>query len=580
MPRSWPNTDAEPIGGRVELEDQAPDRPGRPSIEVDFVDLDPVRSVPIARLDSIAGRRGWPVWIAIGVILTGGLALLPGGTTQPTSTTSSDQALPEPETATTGATLPAESQAVVSDETFSLIPAAGLDGFTQFAGPIEFNGLYWIAANSPYPSSRVSILSSVDGARWEQASILSRSIDSDGSWLRVDDLATFGGVLMAVGSAGPMDGPAYAPMRSGDLVLWKSPNGAQWSSLSIVDDSGIEFSGLQLTTSPEEVLITGQRRNAFDPSILTQIPQDLVPGLERGDFTFWNDYSSLRIVAPPGIELFRMAVTEPVPAATTSAILLRSDNLIIWEQLPVTFASWNVATTLEGGFVSNGFGGSIMYSSDGRSWDATDRFPPLFYKGWGDRLVGVDYSVIHPNLVVVDGEGTATIDLPPEISISEGGLSITPGPSGLATILGTYENATAEPVTRIDGYILAMDNGLLRIQEPSGETSYANFGGDGLIEGRYLPETDSIRFANSDGSKTFEFPVTVFLDLRQRIATGLFDVFLSADGLEWARPQTGLRAAYADILGGAGETFLVTLHNYGRDYQPLPITVYRTGPIG
>jgi hypothetical protein len=576
MPRSWPNTDAEPTGGSVELEDQAPDRRSGPSIEIEVIDLDPVRSVPIAHRDSAVGRRGWLTWIAIGVMVTGGLAMLPGETVAPTSTTSA-QALPQPETATTSTPLPAESQAVVSDETFSLIPAAGLAGFTQFAGPIEFDGRYWIAGNSPFPSSRVSILSSVDGARWEEASVLS---SGEGSWLRVDDLDSFGGVLMAVGTAGQIEGPVYAPIRSGDLVLWKSPNGAQWSSLSIVDDSGVEFSGLQLTSSSEEVLVTGQRRNAFDPSVLAQIPPELGPSLERGDFTFWNDYSSLRIVAPPGIELFRMSVTQPVPSASTSAILLRSDNLIIWEELPVTFSSWNVATTLDGGFVSNGLGGYVMYSSDGRSWDRTDRFPPLFYKSWGDRLVGVDYSVIHPNLIVVDGDETATIDLPPEISISDFSVSITPGASGLATIVGTYENATAEPITRIDGYLLALDNGLLRVEEPSGETSYAHFGGDGLIGGTYLPETDSIRFENSDGSKTFEFPTAVFLDLRHRVVTGHFDVFLSPDGLEWARPQTGLRAAYADILGGAGETFLVTLHNYGRDYQELPITVYRTGPIG
>ncbi|HUP14883.1 MAG TPA: hypothetical protein VM848_02345 [Acidimicrobiia bacterium] len=576
MPRSWPSTDAEPTGGPVELEDQAPDRRSRPSIEVEVIDLDPVRSVSIPRRDPAEGRRGWLMWIAIGVLVMGGLALLPGETVEPTSTTS-DQALPEPESATTSTPLPAVSQAVVSDETFSLIPAAGLDGFIQFAGPIEFDGRYWIAGNSPYPSSRVSILSSVDGARWEEESILSSEA---GSWLRVDDLDSFGGVLMAVGTAGQIDGPAYAPGRAGDLVLWKSPNGAQWSSLSIVDDSGVEFGGLQLTTSPEEVLITGQRRNAFDPSVLAQIPPELGPGLERGDFTFWNDYSSLRIVAPPGIELFRMSITQPVPTASTSSILLRSDNLIIWEDLPVTFASWNVATTLDGGFVSNALGGSVMYSSDGRSWDRTDRFPPLFYQSWGDRLVGVDYSVIHPNLIVVDGEATATIDLPPDISTSEFRVSITPGASGLATILGTYENSTAEPITRIDGYLLALDHGLLRIEEPSGETSYAHFGGDGLIGGTYLSETDSIQFENSDGSRTFEFPTAVFLDLRHRVVTGVFDVFLSRDGLEWARPQTGLRAAYADILGGAGDTFLVALHNYGRDYQEMPITVYRTGPIG
>jgi hypothetical protein len=580
MPRSWPNTDAEPTGGRVELEDQALDRRSRPSIEVEVVDLDPVRSVPIAHRDPVEGRRGWVMWIAVAAMAAGGLALLPGETVEPTSTTS-DQALPEPETATTGTPLPDESQAVVSDETFSLIPAAGLDGFTQFAGPVEFGGRYWLAGNSPYPSSRVSILSSVDGARWEQASILSRSIQSDGTWLRVDDLDSFGGVLMAIGTAGEIDGPAYAPMRSGDLVLWKSPDGAQWSSNSIIEDSGVEFSGLQLTTSSEEVLITGQRRNAFDPSVLAQVPQELVPGLERGDFTFWNDYSSIRIVAPPGIELFRMSVTEPVPTATESAILLRSDNLIIWEELPVTFSSRNVAATFDNGFVSNAYDGYVMYSDDGRSWERTDRFPPLSYQSWGARLVGVDFSMTSPSVLVLDGENAATIELPGELLNPDyGGLAVTTGAAGLATITGTYERASAEPITRIDGYLLAMDNGLLRIEEPSGETSYANFGGDGLIEGTYLPETDSIRFENSDGTKTFEFPIAVFLDLRRRVVTGLFDVFLSPDGLEWARPQTGLRAAYADILGGAGETFLVTLHNYGRDYQELPITVYRTGPIG
>jgi hypothetical protein len=516
------------------------------------------------------------VWLAIAVMVAGGIALLPGETIEPTSTTS-EQALPQPESATTSSPLPAESQAVVSDETFSLIPVAGLDGFIQLVGPVEFDGTYWIAGNLPFPSSRVDILSSADGARWEVASSLS---SGDGSWLTVQDLDSFGGVLMAVGSTGRDEGPAFAPATSGDLFLWKSSDGVRWSSLPIVQEAGVQFFGLQLTTSAEEVLITGQRSNAFDPSVLAQFPDELRPGLERGDFSWWYDYSSIRVVAPPGIQLFRMSVTEPVPSATESAILLRSDNLIIWEELPVTFSSRSVAATFDNGFVSNAYDGYVMYSDDGRSWERTDRFPPLAYQSWGTRLVGVDFSTTRPSMLVLDGESAATIELPSELlNPSYGGLAITTASAGLATITGTFESASAEPITRIDGYLLAMDNGLLRIEEPSGETSYANFGGDGLIEGTYLPETDSIRFANSDGTKTFEFPIAVFLDLRQRVVTGLFDVFLSPNGLEWARPQTGLRAAYADILGGAGETFLVTLHNYGRDYQELPITVYRTGPI-
>ena len=48
MPRSWPSTDAEPAGRRVDLVDKAADRPsGAPSVEIEVVDLDP-GSVPIA----------------------------------------------------------------------------------------------------------------------------------------------------------------------------------------------------------------------------------------------------------------------------------------------------------------------------------------------------------------------------------------------------------------------------------------------------------------------------------------------------------------------------------------------------
>ena len=193
--------------------------------------------------------------------------------------------------------------------------------------------------------------------------------------------------------------------------------------------------------------------------------------------------------------------------------------------------------------------------------------------------MGVDFSGSGPSLFVSDGDQTATIELPTEIVDDQYGLSISPGASGLATILGSYENSSAEPITRVDGYLLAMNDGALRIEEPSGETSYANFDSHGLIEGSYLADTDSIRFESTDGSKSFEFPVAVFLDLRWRRLTGLFEVFLSHDGLAWARPQTGLRAEYADILGSAGETFLVALHNYGPDHRQLPLTIYRTGPI-
>jgi hypothetical protein len=568
MPRSWPSTEAEPQG-------EASDRRRAPSIEIEIIDLAPDRERPPPARTPATPRRGWPFWVLIGLMVIAGIALLPGQDAEPSATTDA-QVLPEPEFATTSTTLAAASQAVMSDETFSLVPASGLDGFIQFAGPVEFNGQYWIAGNSSYPSADVHILSSVDGTRWDFRTTV--SADS-GNWLTIDDFDSFEGVLVAIGSTGPA-GPAHAPLPAASLVLWKSIDGLRWSSIPVAEEAGMLFSGLQLTIGSEEVLITGQRSNGFDAEVLAQVPPELVPGLERGDFSLWHDYSNIRIVAPPGIELFRMAAPPSPAVSRESAVLFRSDNLIIWEDLPIAFSPWNVAPTLDGGFVSNATDGLVMYSPDGRSWDRTDRFPPHFYQSWGDRLVGLDFSVSTPSLVVFRGDESAIIDLPTEIAENQYGLSITPGDSGLATILGTYDTAAAEPITRVDGYLLTMDDGVLRIEEPSGEISYANFGNDGLIKGTYVADTDSIRFENTDGSKSFEFPVAVFLDLRWRNVAGLFEVFVSDDGLEWAKPQTGLRAEYADILGSAGDTFLIALHNYAPDYRPLPITVYRTGPVG
>lgn len=574
MPRSWPNTDAEPIDGFVQVAGKASDRREASSIEVEVIDLSSADSTPVNPETSTTSHRGWLVWIMIAVMVGGGLALLPEDTIEP-PTAETPQILPEPESATTSTTLAAISQAVMSDDTFSLMPASGLDGYVQFAGPIEFSGKHWIAGNYAYPSTDVSILSSVDGTRWSLETNVSAG---EGSWLRIDDLDSFGGVLMAVGTVGPTAGPAYAPTTPGSLVLWKSTDGLRWSSLPIAEDEGLEYAGLQLTPSSEEVLISGYSSAAFDPSLLAQVPPELTPGLERGDFYWWHDYSSSRVVAPPGIELFQMPVSPSPPSGFMS--LFRSDNLIIWEPVPVSFSAWNIIATADGGFATQTREGTVMYSDDGRSWERTDRYPALFYQSWGDRLVGLDYSVMHPNLVVIDGEEIATIDLPAEISVSPYGVSVTPGASGLATVVVSDQQAYVEPITRIEGYILSMDSGVLRIEEPSGETSYAVFDGDGLIGGSYVPESNSIRFESTDGSKSFEFPVAAFLDLRGRPQPGRFDVFLSNDGLAWARPQTGLRAEYVDILGSAGQTFLVALHNFGADYRELPITVYRTGPIG
>ena len=576
MPWSWPSTDTEPTGSSVEAEGNAPDRQGAPPIEIEVIDLDPVRLSRITRPTSAASGKGWLTWVAIAMMIGVGLALLPGQAVEPSTTTAGSQALPKPELATTSTTLGAVSLGAMSHDTFTLLPASGLEGFVQFAGPVEFDGRYWIAGNHGYPSTEVTILSSVNGTLWKTAATVPAE---DGGWLRIDDLSSFGGVLMAVGSEGSVAGPAFAHPTPGSLVIWKSADGRRWSSLAIAEDEGMEFFGLQLVPGSDEVLISGYKSPGFDTSVLAQVPTELIPGLERGDLDWWEDSSSIRVVAPPGIELFQMPPAQSMPV--TSPVLFRSENLIIWETLPITPSVLNITAIPGGGFLLNAHDGDVLYSTDGRSWEETDRFPRLWYQRWGDRLVGLDNSLVisnHPTLklFVFEDDESATIELPTEIAdLYE---VITSGASGLATVLETSDDTFADPITQVDGYtlVMVMETGLLRIEDPSGETSYANT--DGSRHGSYVPETDSIRF-DVDPGKSFEFPLAVLQDLRPRFPPGRYDVFLSADGLAWAEGQTGLRADYVDILGSAGQTFLVGLHNYDPNYGALPVTVYRTGPL-
>ena len=507
-------------------------------------------------------------------MVAGGIALIPGGSLDPPATTAIEPVLPAPELATTSTTLPAASVAVMSDNTVSLTPTAGLEGFLRLTRPVAFNGRHWIVGNHGYPSADATVLSSLDGNRWEAEAVVSAA---EGGWLRIDDIGTFGGVLMAVGTEGSDPGPAYAPPTAGALVLWKSIDGRRWSSLTIKEGNGQEYGALRLTAGPEEVLINGYHSTAFDESLLDQIPADLVSGIESGDFSLSYDPSTLRVIAPPGIELFVLRdLANETPGG--SGLLFRSQNLIIWEQPVIDRLIRNVATTPDGGFVSYDRG--LLYSKDGRSWGQTDRYPSLSFQNWGDRLFADKRTSVTTDRLFVFGEGEAsTIDLPFEIA-SSGEVSLTPGAAGVAALQELESQILRGPITRVDGYILARDNQVLRIEEPSGESTYARFDRYGLIEGTYLAEADSIRFESANGSKTYEFPVQAFLDLRGRPWRGRFDIFVSADGLVWSRAQTGIRAARVEVLGSTDAGFLIAVHNLGTDSRPLPITVYKTGPAG
>ena len=577
MPRSWPSTEAEPTHADFGLRARASNRRDPSSIEVEEIDLDPAPSLSGVRSNSISRPdrpgAGLLIWAMVSVMIAGVVALLPQDVEEQ-PTTAAPRLLPTPEIATTTTTLAPATVGMMSNDTFSLAPARGLEGFAHIVGPIEFHGKDWIAASHADPSSEVTILSSDDGANWEVESNV--SVDENG-WLRVDDMDTFGGVLMLVGSAAPTRGPSYAPPTPGASLIWKSTDGRRWSSIPISRDEGAV--SLDITAGSDEVLVTVYQYGAFDTSLLEEIPSELIPALERGDFELRFDSYFFQVVAPPAIEVFRIRATQPSPVYGPTR-LFHSENLIIWEEVDVDFSIRELVTTPDRGFLS--IENFVRYSPDGRTWERTNRFPPLYYQNWGDRLLGLDFRSVISRLVVVDDEGSATIELPREIADGQNGLWITAGAGGLAAILASYDQEYVEPITRSDGYTLAIDGGVLRVEEPSGDFSYADFDSYGTVPGTYIKETDSIRFETSHNGevRTVEIPLVVLADLRATPQRGRFDVFLSDDGLSWARPQTGLRAGYVDVLGYANHGFLIGVHNYSSDSGELPVTVYRTGPVG
>ena len=521
-------------------------------------------------------RGNWVIWATVAAIIGGGVVLLSQNAVE-VPTSAPRQLLPTPEEVTTSTTLEGLTVGVMSEKRFPLTRAGEVNDFSDLIGPVQFAGKYWIAGNSDYPSSESPILSSNDGLSWEVVGHV--SVGEDG-WLRIDDFDTFGGVLVAVGSAGRTRGPEYAPPTSAQSVIWKSTDGRRWSSIPILRDEGSMT--LEITPGSDEILVTLSQSSAFDRSTLGLIPPELVGGLERGDLDLWPDPYGFRVVAPPGIELFRFRSDEAYPAGGFVR-LFRSENLIIWEEIDVDFSVWNLAATPDGGFLSND--NALRYSSDGRSWERTDRFPPLYYQDWGDRLVGLEHSSGTTRLVVVDEEGSATIELPN--AITDGAtpvaqfprLEIRAGAGGIAAIVQSEAPGYVEPITRSGGYILAMDNGVLRVEEPSGESGYAQFDIEGFIPGTYLEESNSIRFETNEG-RHLEFPVAAFLDLRATPQRSRFDVWLSADGVTWARPQTGFRAGHVEIIGYIDHGFLVGIHNFSSVSGELPVTVYKAGPVG
>ncbi|MGH8928899.1 MAG: hypothetical protein ACRDWH_11145, partial [Acidimicrobiia bacterium] len=447
-------------------------------------------------------------------------------------------------------------------------------GFEQMAGPVEFDGRNWIAGNRHRPTTAVTLLSSSDGVSWSLDGAL--TIGSE-MWLRIDDLAVFDDTLVAVGTIGVEGGPSFVRSNAGTITIWTSQDGTEWSARAIAPDVGMENWNLTLTTSPEEILVTGYQTNLFHRAFLEAIPAELLPGLESGDLYLAYGRSEVKVVSPPGIEVLSIPVAQRTDLSGN--VLFRSENVTSWERLMTgDLSTPQIASTFDGGFVSTTNYDQSLYSTDGRSWKPNDRFPSLSFQAWDDRMIAFDHQS-NPNLVILDETGMIKIEFPDELHRQGTPLWLTPGATGLAATVADYPLTSAEPSAEIDGYRLEMDSGILRITEPSGADSYAVFGSDGLVDGSYVAETDSIRFNSTDGSRVFEFSLDGLQELVPNFQPIRFDIALSEDGLVWARSQTGLLADDVEIIGAVDDGFLIGQRSFAGNRQN-PLTIYRTGPVG
>ena len=330
------------------------------------------------------------------------------------------------------------------------------------------------------------------------------------------------------------------------------------------------MSGLKLTTSSEEVLITGQRNNAVDPSALAQVPPELVAGLER---------RRLHLV----VRLLEHSRRGPTGHRTVQDVgdSTGADRNHVGDPAPLRqpdhlggttrhFLGMECRRDLRRRLRVECNDGYVMFSPDGRSWERTDRFPPLFYQNWGR-------SPHRPRLLLDSQPGCLRrrsepqrSSFPPRSAAASTGVFVTPGslrPRDDPRKLRRRHRPSRSPESTGTSWLWTTDCSASTSHRARPATR--NFDSDGLIAGTYLPETDSIRFDNSDGSKTFEFPLSVFLDLQTERRHGAVSMSsCPSDGLDMGPgPDRSAMPRTPTSLVVPVETFLVALHNYGRDYR-------------
>jgi hypothetical protein len=532
-----------------------------------------------------ASVRGWKVWVVAALAISAGGFLLPGGEEAVDHTTSIDS-LPEPEVAITTTTLAPSSVAVIGQDTFSLIPVGGLDGYARITGPVAFNHSYWVAATAPFGAERVVILSSDDGADWSPQAELPYT---EGT-IRVDDLGVYGNVLMALG-VGSAGSPLLEPLGGNpeEVLLWKSTNGVDWRPELVEAADGLHrYSGLDLVTGDNAVLIGGYIDLALAPFLEEALPPEILSELGQGTLSYWataatSTTTAVVVVAPPGIEVFSAEIPAPYPGFLPGW-LYRSETLAAWQRIETDFPTGDGLVAWPGhGFVAGGYDRPLL-SEDGRDWVLSPDLPPAQYQIWNGALLGTHGPFDH--LIIETSNGLATVELPPEINmidqLREGWVDFLAGPGGLAAVRSTFGQSRSGPMSIVSGEItLSVDDGILRAGRGN-DPRWAIALGPESVPGIFDLHTRQVTVKPLGTNEAFTLNLDDLQAFWNPVAEpARHEIYVSADGLVWSQGQAALLSERVSLIGGAADTFLLGISRESQPGQFSPaMTVYRTGPVG
>jgi hypothetical protein len=541
---------------------------------------------PLDKPDIARPTRSSFSWLragALAALLVAGVALVPGAKPTPSATTV-DLTLPQPVVATSTIPVAPRAVAVLSDENFALIPVTDLDGFANFAGPVEFQGRQWVAAGGPSPTDTATILSSTDGASW---SVEAELVGPEPN-LRVWDIAAFRTYLVVVASSSKAQ-PTGAPEYSQSLEAWTSSEGRTWTLQSLPDLQAVGYWDTRIVAGDDQVLITSGVFETYGDVIYPVIPDKFRSALAAGElFATWErrpDQLTVGVLAPPGMEIFSAEVPVTSPRLFHPSRVLWSDDLSTWDVVDPSMAgAWGLAWSDDMGFVRQGQDGGIVTSTDGQLWERNRNLPSGNYLSTENGLLGLVNNTggTVDLLLLEDGQRT-TIGLPNEMFFANGWPWIEVGPSGFIAAITRYELRTHQPPTVTSGDLLLTLDTEGRYQvlviTKNGQNHARIVLGTPSAIATYDPDSGLIEILPGEGIELTTVPLEDLVALwAPSLNSARTEFYQSPDGLIWSKSEAAVLSDGVTLIGGTYDGFLIGVRA-GAAGREEAITVFRTGPV-